>query len=99
MNLIEHTNETLLEQLRDLGPGEEELIRVSSDLNPDGRYGTQWVVVTTDRVLVHSDGATRALPAVVTEQGQQHKVGWVPSETVEILAEVALRYCAGSRVP
>ena len=91
MNLIEHTNETLLEQLRDLGPGEEELIRVSSDLNPDGRSGTQWVVVTTDRVLVHSDGATRALPAVVTEQGQQHKVGWVPSETVEIPIEEIAR--------
>ena len=35
---------------------EEELIRVSSDLDPEGNYGTQWVVVTRKRILVYPDG-------------------------------------------
>ena len=57
MNLIENTNETLLSRLRpDLESDEEELIRVSSDLDPNGHYGTQWGVVTSKRVLVPTNG-------------------------------------------
>ena len=35
-----------------LGDGEEELIRVSADLDPQGYYGEQWVVVTPRQVVV-----------------------------------------------
>lgn len=39
-----------------LDQNEEELIRVASDLGADGRFGTQWVVVTPKRVLVYQNG-------------------------------------------
>ena len=51
----------LLEQMPDTGSQkiqnvltheEEELIRVSTDLNPDGTFGEQWVIVTDRRVIV-----------------------------------------------
>ena len=35
-------------------PGEKELIRVASDLTHEGTFGTQWVIVTDQRVLVAS---------------------------------------------
>ncbi|MCZ6634074.1 MAG: ABC transporter ATP-binding protein [bacterium] len=35
---------------------EEELMRVESDLGHNGRFGTQWVVVSTERILVFPDG-------------------------------------------
>jgi ATP-binding cassette subfamily B protein len=35
-----------------LPTGEEELIRVSSDLNQEGKFGTQWVIVTDKRLLI-----------------------------------------------
>lgn len=35
-----------------LPTGEEELIRVSTDLNQEGRFGEQWVVVTDKRLLI-----------------------------------------------
>ena len=91
VNLIENSNETLLSRLKpDLGPNEEELIRVSSDLDSNGHYGTQWVVVTSERVLVHTDGKTPVdVPSTVTEQGQLQNPGWIPTETLEIpLSEV-----------
>ncbi|MEE2752950.1 MAG: ABC transporter ATP-binding protein [Candidatus Latescibacterota bacterium] len=93
MNLIEHTSDGLLARLRpDLSSGERELIRVSSDLNPDGSYGTQWVVVTSDRVFIHSDGTTPAdAMSVVNEQGQLQVVDWVPGNTVEIPLDDVLR--------
>ena len=93
VNLIEHTNPTLLDRLTpELGPDEEELIRVSSDLNPDGNYGTQWVVVTSRRVLVYTNGATPAdAVARVTVQGQLQTDDWTPSETVEIPIDDVLR--------
>lgn len=83
----------MLERLRpDLAPDETELIRVSSDLNPEGHYGSQWVVVTSDRVIVYSDGRAPegALP-VVTEQGQMQYPDWVPSERVDIPIDEILR--------
>ncbi len=39
-----------------LSSDEQELIRVESDLGADGRFGTQWVVVTPKRVLVYQNG-------------------------------------------
>lgn len=39
-----------------LSQDEVELIRVQSDLGADGRFGTQWVVVTPKRILVYQDG-------------------------------------------
>ncbi len=93
MNLIENTNENLLERIHPgMTPDEEELIRVSSDLGPDGLYGTQWVVVTSERILVHSDGKVPdATQPVVTDQGQRHLPDWVPSETIEIPLTEILR--------
>ncbi len=35
-----------------LSTGEEELIRVSTDLNQEGGFGTQWVIVTDKRLLI-----------------------------------------------
>ncbi|MSR84599.1 MAG: ATP-binding cassette domain-containing protein [Candidatus Latescibacteria bacterium] len=35
-----------------LSPDEEVLIQVCTDLEPEGRYGESWVVVTTQRLLV-----------------------------------------------
>ena len=35
-----------------LSPGEEVLIQVNTDLEPDGRFGERWVVITSQRVLV-----------------------------------------------
>ena len=86
MKLIENTTESLLSHLRpDLVSGEEELIRASSDLSPDGYFGTQWVIVTSERVLVYSDGQAPENPAaIVTEQGQRQVTDWFPSTTVEI---------------
>ena len=37
---------------RALPPGEEELIRVAADMVDGGRFGEQWVVVTSQRALV-----------------------------------------------
>jgi len=93
LNLIEQTNESLLTRLRpELKLGEEELIRVSSDLGPNGHFGTQWVVVTSDRVLVHTDGTTSAdAKSLVTQQGQFQIPDWMPSETLEIPMDEVLR--------
>ena len=53
MNLIEPISEDLKQKIeRHLPPGEEELIRVSTDMLEDGTFGNQWVVVTRERVLV-----------------------------------------------
>src|SRR5262250_918888 len=35
-----------------LSAGEVEMIRAASDLTPEGRFGCQWVIVTSQRVLV-----------------------------------------------
>ncbi len=53
MKLIEPISEDLKQKIeRHLPPGEEELIRVSTDMLEDGTFGNQWVVVTRERVLV-----------------------------------------------
>ena len=64
--------------------GEEELLRVASDLNADGNYGSQWVVVTSDRILVLPDGemagAVRVPMAEVTRARTEALVGGVRLE-------------------
>ncbi len=47
---------------------EEELIRVSSDLDVRGDYGTQWVVVTGKRILVFSEGDGRGVVEVPIQE-------------------------------
>ena len=42
--------------------GEDELIRVQTDLNEKGDFGNQWVVVTRNRVLVRQNGAIADIP-------------------------------------
>ena len=52
-----------LEALRLVLPeGEDELIRVQADLDEKGDFGTQWVVVTGNRVLVQQNGAVEDIP-------------------------------------
>ena len=52
-----------LEALRRVVPeGEEELIRVQADLDEKGDFGTQWVIVTGNRVLVQQNGAVQDIP-------------------------------------
>ena len=89
VNLIENTNDALLGKISpELRDGERELIRVASDLSPDGHYGTQWVVVTNERVLVHTNGNTPSdAPVEVTPQGQMHITDWQPSPPLEIPIE------------
>lgn len=40
----------------ELASDETELIRVQSDLGANGRFGSQWVVVTPKRVLIYQNG-------------------------------------------
>ena len=40
-----------------LPDGEDELIRVQTDLDEKGDFGNQWVVVTRNRVIVRQNGA------------------------------------------
>ena len=53
MKLLEQPPDTVSQKIQSiLTHDEEELIRVSTDLNPDGNFGEQWVVVTDQRVIV-----------------------------------------------
>jgi ATP-binding cassette subfamily B protein len=53
MNLFEPASAALTQKIhRRLVPGEQELIRVGSDLLADRTFGSQWVVVTGQRVLL-----------------------------------------------
>ena len=53
MKLLESVPHPVIAKMRGLlSAGEEELIRVSSDLNKEGEFGTQWVVVTDKRLLI-----------------------------------------------
>ena len=59
MKLLEPTPNTVKQRIQGiLPPGEDELIRVSTDLRCDGRFGIQWIVVTDKRIMIISqDGA------------------------------------------
>ena len=53
MKLLESMPHSVRAQLRGLLPaGEEELIRVTTDLNQEGGFAIQWVIVTDKRVLI-----------------------------------------------
>ena len=93
MNLIEQTTpEFEAHLLGQLHPGEEELIRVGSDLEENQTFGAQWVMVTPERILVlrgHTNG--QGALSAVSEQGQRQIVTWERDETIEIpLTEVVV---------
>ncbi len=51
--LLEQMSDTVRQKIQNvLTHEEEEFIRVSTDLNPDGNFGEQWIVVTDKRVIV-----------------------------------------------
>ena len=53
IKLLEQMPDTVSQKIQDvLTHEEEELIRVSTDLNPDGTFGEQWVIATDRRVIV-----------------------------------------------
>ena len=53
MKLLESMPHSIRGKTRELLPtGEEELIRVSTDLNQEGGFGIQWVIVTDKRLLI-----------------------------------------------
>ena len=53
MKLLESTSPSIRANISGMLPtGEEELIRVSTDLNQEGEFGTQWVIVTDKRLLI-----------------------------------------------
>ena len=53
MKLLEQMPDAVRQKIRNvLTQEEEELIRVSTDLNPDGTFGEQWIVVTDRRVIL-----------------------------------------------
>ncbi len=53
MKLLESMPHSIGAKIRGLLPTEEEeLIRVSTDLNQKGRFGIQWVIVTDKRLLI-----------------------------------------------
>ena len=53
MKLLEQMSDTVSQKIQNvLAHEEEEFIRVSTDLNPDGNFGEQWVIVTDKRVIV-----------------------------------------------
>ena len=53
MKLLESMPHSVGAKMRGLLPAEEEeLIRVSTDLNQKGRFGIQWVIVTDKRLLI-----------------------------------------------
>ena len=53
MKLLESMPHSVSAKMRGLLPtGEEELIRVSTDLNQEGGFGGQWVIATDKRLLI-----------------------------------------------
>ena len=53
MKLLDPVPEPIAAKIQAVVPdAEEELIRVCADLDQEGRFGTRWVVVTPDRVLL-----------------------------------------------
>ena len=53
MKLLEQMPDTVSQKIQNvLTHEEEELIRVSTDLNPDGTFGEQWLIATDKRVIV-----------------------------------------------
>jgi hypothetical protein len=61
MKLLEPMPDAVKEKIV-LSAEENELIRVSTDLNQDGNFGEQWLIVTEKRVIV---AATEGIDGVV----------------------------------
>lgn len=58
MKLIEPMPNPVRQKIQGLlSPGEDELICVSADVRRDGRYGTRWIVVTANRIVIISEDA------------------------------------------
>ena len=67
--LIDHPVNGLAQRIEStLSQDENELIRVQSDLGADGRFGTQWVVVTPQRILVYQNGEEGEVIDIPIEQ-------------------------------
>ena len=69
MKLLEQTPQEVREKIqRVLSSDEEELICVSTDLNREGKYDTQWVVATDKRVMVvPNQGADGVVDVPISE--------------------------------
>src|SRR5262249_11810693 len=50
-----------------LSPGEEELIRVASDLTAEGKFGSQWLIATDRRVLLAPSADGSAIKEVLLQ--------------------------------
>jgi len=79
MKLVEPMPHTVKEKIRGVLPLEEERICVSTDLNPDGTFGTQWVLVTDKRILIvpteSADGVVQVSIKEVTSAQTEPLVG------------------------
>ncbi|MDA0747955.1 MAG: ABC transporter transmembrane domain-containing protein, partial [bacterium] len=62
--LMQDVDGALEARVREIVPqGEELLIQVASDLDAEGQYGVQWVIVTAERVLVlQEDSSSVEIP-------------------------------------
>ena len=68
MKLVEPMPHAVKEKIRSFLPLEDERICVSTDLNPDGTFGTQWLFVTDKRVLiVPTEGADGVVQVPIKE--------------------------------
>ncbi|MDP6038682.1 MAG: ABC transporter transmembrane domain-containing protein, partial [Candidatus Latescibacteria bacterium] len=81
--LLDTPQNGTLERLQNALPeGEEELIRVQADLDARGEFGNQWVVVTSNRVLVQQNGSIENIP--VSEIALARTEGLVGGARLEI---------------
>ena len=95
--------DTLLETLDDgiayrvrtlLSDGETPLMRVCSDLDADGKYGAQWVVVTGERILVlQEEGARDAVDIPVEDVRVARTENVVGGARLEIEREARPTVC------
>jgi ATP-binding cassette subfamily B protein len=84
--LLEPVEPGVEEKIAGLIPGREEvLIRASTDLELDGRFGRQWVLVTPQRVVVVPErGADKALEVSLTQVRQARTEPLVGGGRLEI---------------
>ena len=69
MKLIEPMPNPVRQKIQGLlSSGEDELICVSTDLNPDGRFGIRWIVVTAKRIVITSEDAVDDVVQIPIEQ-------------------------------
>ena len=86
MKLLEQMPDTVSQKLRNvLTHEEEELIRVSTDLNPDGTFGEQWLIATDRRVIVVPvEGVNRVVDVPIKELEAVHTEPLVGGGRLEI---------------